>query len=123
MKKIILMFAVFTALFAMNTEAKYNPPPEYVPHWKRKAYNEFIRLDKDQDGKLSIEEFSAKHNKKMTREEQKIIRSAKKKGTYQTPEQQFQTMDTKDQGFITLDQFLPFVEKMEKDDRGKGRYY
>ena len=123
MKKAIILIC-FTVLMTTSAAwAKFNPPEGYLNRATKRAMAEFVRLDTDKDGRLSPDEYKGKVGKKLTRDEEKASRRARKKGTYQTAEQQFNTMDKEEKGFITLDQFIKFYNDMENSDGGKGKYY
>ena len=79
--------------------------------------------DTDQDGRLSPEEFSGKSKASETRETRRQIRRAKKEGIYQKPDDQFKTIDTNEDGYITLKELETYVHKQTKDSKGKIKYY
>ncbi len=105
-------------------EAKYNPPKDVpqVSYAQKIAVSEMNRLDKDGDGKLSPEEFGAK-TRTYTRTEERNVRRARKKGLYQTPEQQFEAADADGDGFLTFGELSDYIEKYQKQDKGRARYY
>ena len=117
-----LLLAALTAPFGVH--AKYNPPKDVpqVSYAQKIAIGEINRLDKDRDGRLSPEEFGAKVGT-YTRTEEKNVRRARKKGIYQTPDQQFEAADKDGDGFLTFQELSDYVEEYQKLDKGRARYY
>lgn len=123
--KSAIYFLLLSALLApLGANAKYNPPKD-VPQVSRAqkiAVAEMSSLDKDGDGKLSPEEFGAKV-KTYTRTDEKNVRRARKKGFYQTPEQQFQAADKDNDGFLTYKELSDYISEYQKQDKGRAQYY
>ena len=117
----LLLSVIFTPLGA---NAKYNPPKD-VPQVSRAekiAVAEMKSLDKDGDGKLSLEEFKLKVQT-YTRTDEKNARRARKKGFYQTPDQQFKTADKDEDGFLTYKELSDYISEYQKQDKGRAQYY
>lgn len=123
--KSAIYFLLLSALLApLGANAKYNPPKD-VPQVSRAqkiAVAEMNSLDKDGDGKLSPEEFGAKV-KTYTRTDEKNARRARKKGFYQTPEQQFRAADKDNDGFLTYKELSDYISEYQKQDKGRAQYY
>ena len=50
-------------------------------------------------------------------------RRARKKGIYQTPDQQFEAADKDGDGFLTFQELSDYIEEYQKLDKGRARYY
>lgn len=124
MHKISLAVALFALTAAFAANAKYNPPKDvpYVSAAQRAAVAEVNNLDKDNDGRLSKEEFLSK-NKSYTRYAEKNIRRAKKVGIYKNPEQQFAAADKDNDGYVTFKELSDYVAEYQKQDNKRARYY
>ena len=114
MKKFFLILAGMSFLSAGWVEAKYVMPKDSLPAAERQARKksgyQMRTLDKDGDGKLSLEEFKSR---KLSREDRRIIRRQKKEGTYKSPEEIFKAMDADKGGYITLEQMTDFYAGRE----------
>lgn len=123
--KSAIYFLLLSALLApIEANAKYNPPKD-VPQVSRAqkiAVGEMTSLDKDGDGKLSPEEFKAKVQS-YTRIDEKNARRARKKGFYQTPDQQFKAADKDEDGFLTYKELSDYITEYQKQDKGRAQYY
>lgn len=106
-----------------NVSAKYNPPANYITNSQKTAMYQLNMYDTDQDGRLSREEFGAKSNVKETRETRRQIRKAKKEGVYQDPDDQFATIDTNKDDYITLPELEKYISEQTKKTKGKVKYY
>ncbi len=124
MKTTIYILALSALLFPMGANAKYNPPKDVpqVSQAQRIAVAEMSGLDKDEDGRLSMAEFKAKVNT-YTRLDEKNARRARKKGFYQTPEQQFKAADVDNDGFLTYKELSDYITQYQKNDKGRAQYY
>lgn len=122
MKKFFLYTAV-TMLATCNAEAKFNPPANYITNSQKIAMYQMNMYDADQDGKLSPEEFGNKSQVANTRETKRQIRQAKKAGIYQAPDEQFKTIDTNNDGFITLPELNNYISEQTKATKGRVKYY
>lgn len=118
MKKIILVLAVLS--FPFLAVAKYNAPKGIVSRSDKIANWQVETLDKDGDGKLSIDEFKKK-TENYGRDERRNVRRAQKEGIYMTPEQQFKAMDTDEDGLVSDEEMAEYVRKQR--DSTDGLYY
>ena len=109
MKKLVLLLSGLWLLVAGAVEAKYVMPKDSLPAKEkqagRKARYQLRNLDKDGDGKLSLEEFKSR---KLSREDRRIIRRQKKEGTYKSPEEMFREIDVDGTGYIDAGQMADF---------------
>ena len=122
MKKTLLLLSG-TLLICANASAKYNPPANYISNSQKVAMYQLNMYDTDEDGKLSPEEFANKSQVQETRETRRQIRRAKKEGVYQEPDEQFKTIDTNQDGYITLKELETYIHKQTEDTKGKIKYY
>ncbi len=96
MKKVLL--AGLMCLFALAVQAKYKTPEGIRTQNDKNADYMFSYMDKDGDGKLTLDEYKSKV---VTRDVERQIRKDKKEGTYKTPAEEFAIMDTDKDGYIT----------------------
>ena len=99
--------------------AKYTFP-EGMPVQSRSeeiAAYQLREYDKDNDGKLSLEEFENRFDN-LTREDRRNIRRNKKKGIYKTPEEQFKEMDKNGDGLVDEQERAEYIRKQ----RDSGDY-
>ena len=101
MRNFFFLISGLWLLTAGVVEAKYVMPKDSLPAKEkqagRKARYQLRNLDKDGDGKLSLEEFKSR---KLSREDRRIIRRQKKEGTYKSPEEIFKEIDVNGKGYI-----------------------
>lgn len=109
MKKLVLLLSGLWLLAAGAVEARYVMPKDSLPAKEkqagRKARYQLRNLDKDGDGKLSLDEFK---NRKLSREDRRIIRRQMKEGNYKSPEEMFKEMDVDGAGYIDAGQMADF---------------
>lgn len=122
-KKYILAAAIIGLTLCRNASAKYNPPANYITNSQKTAMYQLNMYDSDNDGRLSREEFGAKSQVKETRETKRQIRRAKKEGVYQAPNEQFDTIDTNHDDYITLPELEKYISEQTKKTNGKVKYY
>lgn len=122
MKKFFIYTAV-TMLATCNAEAKFNPPANYITNSQKIAMYQMNMYDADHDGRLSPEEFGNKSQVAKTKETERQIRQAKKAGLYQEPAEQFKTIDTNNDGYITLPEMDNYISKQTKATKGRVKYY
>lgn len=124
MKKIVLPFvAVIIMASGVEVLAKYNPPANYITNSQKTAMYQMNMYDADQDGRLSLEEFSGKAKVAETRETRRQKRQAKKEGVYQEPDEQFKTIDANGDGYITMKEMETYISKQTQKTKGKVKYY
>lgn len=118
MKKIYLfVFAVF--LVSSVVEAKYVKQPEGLK--TKEDYNaEYVvkSLDKDADGKLSLDEYK---QKVVTRDVRRMNRNDQKMGIYRTPEEEFELMDADGDGFILIGDLSYYLVHKSNERNAKQR--
>lgn len=117
------VLALTAMVYGGNAGAKYNPPANYITNSQKTAMYQLNMYDMDNDGRLSREEFGAKNQVKETRETRRQIRKAKKEGVYQTPDEQFDTIDTNHDDYITLPELEKYISEQTKKTKGKVKYY
>ena len=122
MKKFLMGVAI-SAVAICNAEAKFNPPTNYISNSQKIAMYQINALDADHDGRLSAEEFGNKAKMPESRDTRRQIRKAKKAGTYQAPDEQFKTIDTDGDGYITLPELNKYISEQSKTTNGRIRYY
>lgn len=122
-KKICIPAVILAMAICGQADAKYNPPANYITNSQKTAMYQLNMYDADNDGRLSREEFGAKSNVKETRETRRQIRKAKKEGVYQAPDQQFDTIDTNHDDYITLPELEKYISEQTKKTKGKVKYY
>ena len=122
MRKVISLI-LGSCLFCSVAVAKYNPPADRVTGSQRISMHQMNMYDKDGDGRLSPEEFGAKANVEETREMRRQRRKAKKEGIYQEPKEQFKTIDTNGDGYVSLKEMENYVSAQTKKTKGKVKYY
>ena len=122
MKKLFL-YATVAMLAVCDAEAKYNPPANYITNSQKIAMYQMNMYDADNDGKLTPEEFKNKSQVANTRETRRQVRRAKKEGIYQEPDEQFKTIDTNSDGYITLPELNKYISEQTTKTKGKVRYY
>ena len=122
MKNLIILTAALV-VFSAGAEAKFNPPDNYITGSEKTALLQISKYDTDNDGRLSVEEFEQKKNAKVTRETRKQIRQARRSGTYQEPNEQFQTIDTNQDGFITYQEMEKYISDQTRRTKGRVEYY
>ena len=103
--------------------AKPRMPDNYVSQHMQTAIYQIAQYDKDDDGRLSAEEFGAKDARKLTRDERRQIRKAKKEGIYQNTTDQFTTIDENSDGFLSVKELEKFIKNQSEKTNGKVRYY
>ena len=79
--------------------------------------------DKNNDGRLDEEEFMAKKGARVSRDTRRQIRRAKKEGLYQAPDQQFRSIDTDGDGYITYQEMENYISGQIRKTNGKIEYY
>ncbi len=122
MKKLWLCGTV-AILATCNAEAKFNPPSDYITNSQRAAMYQMNLYDADHDGRLSVEEFNNKTQAPQSRDTRRQIRKAKKSGIYQAPDEQFKTIDTNGDEYITLPELDNYISEQIKKTNGRVRYY
>lgn len=122
MKYFVVMTAALFA-FSCNTEAKFNPPDNYVTNSQVEAMRQISMYDQDKDGRLDVEEFDKKKGAKVTRDTRRQIRRAKKEGIYQEPSEQFKTIDTDQDGYVTYQELETYIRNQTRKTKGKIEYY
>ncbi|MBR1648475.1 MAG: EF-hand domain-containing protein [Alphaproteobacteria bacterium] len=122
MRKFWLIVAV-CVLFSGAVAAKYNPPHNYITNSQKTAMYQMNMYDADHDGRLSQEEFENKTSVADTRETRRQIRNAKKAGIYQEPDEQFKSIDSNNDGYITLPEMDKYISEQTQKTKGKVKYY
>ena len=118
-------FVICSALLMVYSVANAKPkmPDNYVSQHMQTAIYQIAQYDKDDDGRLSAEEFGAKDARKLTRDERRQIRKAKKEGIYQNTTDQFTTIDENSDGFLSVKELEKFIKNQSEKTNGKVRYY
>lgn len=118
-------FVICSALLMVYSVANAKPkmPDNYVSQHMQTAIYQIAQYDKDDDGRLSAEEFGAKDSRKLTRDERRQIRKAKKEGIYQNSTDQFTTIDENSDGFLSVKELEKFIKNQSEKTNGKVRYY
>lgn len=105
MKKIIF---ILTIIFSLNVQAKYIQPEGVATLGDKNARYQFNYLDTKKIGKITLEQYK---NKRVTRDVRRQIKKDKDEGKYLSPEQEFNQMDTDQDGFITESDLAKFLNE------------
>ena len=97
-------------LFAVEVEAKYVYPEGATTTTERKVNRRIRNYDTNHDGELSFEEYQ-NFRKVRTRDDRRMDRRAKKKGTYLSPEDVFKKMDADEDGVVTKEEMMEYEKK------------
>ena len=122
MKKICVICSALLMVCSV-VNAKPRMPDNYVSQYMQTAIYQVGQYDKDDDGRLSAEEFGAKDSRKLTRDDRRQIRKAKKEGVYQNSTDQFATIDENADGFLTVKELEKYIKNQSERTKGKVRYY
>lgn len=122
MKKFFVICSALLMVYSV-ANAKPRKPDNYVSGYMQTAIYQIAQYDKDDDGRLSAEEFGAKDARKLTRDERRQIRKAKKEGIYQNSTDQFTTIDENSDGFLSVKELEKFIKNQSEKTNGKVRYY
>lgn len=122
MKKFFVICSALLMVYSV-ANAKPRKPDNYVSGYMQTAIYQIAQYDKDDDGRLSAEEFGAKDARKLTRDERRQIRKAKKEGIYQNSTDQFTTIDENSDGFLSVKELEKFIKNQSERTNGKVRYY
>lgn len=122
MKKFFVICSALLMVYSV-ADAKPRKPDNYVSGYMQTAIYQIAQYDKDDDGRLSAEEFGAKDARKLTRDERRQIRKAKKEGIYQNTTDQFTTIDENSDGFLSVKELEKFIKNQSERTNGKVRYY
>ena len=94
-------------------EAKYVYPKGAKTGTERRVDKRMKRYDSDGDGELSFEDY-LRYREPRTREERRVERREKKKGTYVSPQEAFTKMDTDEDGVVTREEMLNYENSLLK---------
>ncbi|MBQ8785248.1 MAG: hypothetical protein IJZ59_04305 [Alphaproteobacteria bacterium] len=122
MKKFYVVCSALLIAYSV-AEAKPRMADNYVSQYMQTAIYQIAQYDKDDDGRLSPEEFGAKDTRKLTRDDRRQIRKAKKEGIYQNSTDQFATIDENADGFLTVKELEKYIKNQSERTKGKVRYY
>ncbi len=122
MKKFYVVCLALLMAYSV-AEAKPRMADNYVSQYMQTAIYQIAQYDKDDDGRLSPEEFGAKDTRKLTRDDRRQIRKAKKEGIYQNSTDQFTTIDENADGFLTVKELEKYIKNQSERTKGKVRYY
>ncbi len=122
MKKFYVVCSALLIAYSV-AEAKPRMADNYVSQYMQTAIYQIAQYDKDDDGRLSPEEFGAKDTRKLTRDDRRQIRKAKKEGIYQNSTDQFTTIDENADGFLTVKELEKYIKNQSERTKGKVRYY
>ena len=122
MKKFCVICSALLIAYSV-AEAKPRMADNYVSQYMQNAIYQIAQYDKDDDGRLSPEEFGAKDTRKLTRDDRRQIRKAKKEGIYQNSTDQFATIDENADGFLTVKELEKYIKNQSERTKGKVRYY
>ena len=122
MKKFYVVCLALLMAYSV-AEAKPRMADNYVSQYMQTTIYQIAQYDKDDDGRLSPEEFGAKDTRKLTRDDRRQIRKAKKEGIYQNSTDQFTTIDENADGFLTVKELEKYIKNQSERTKGKVRYY
>jgi len=114
MKKIILLLVLGT-FFCFDVTAKYVYPEGSTTTTERRVNRRMKRYDTDSNEELSLKEYE-NYREPRTRDERRMERRAKKKGTYVSPEDAFKQMDKNGDGEVTRDEMLEYEKSRLMND-------
>lgn len=108
--RLIVCFLFLLAFIGGNVEAKYVYPEGSTTTTERKVNRRVNNYDADSDGVLSLQEYQD-FRKVRTRDDRRMERRAKKKGTYVSPEDAFAVMDKNKDGKISKKEMLDYEKE------------
>ena len=108
--RLIVCFLFLLAFIGENVEAKYVYPEGSTTTTERKVNRRVNNYDADSDGVLSLQEYQD-FRKVRTRDDRRMERRAKKKGTYVSPEDAFAVMDKNKDGKISKKEMLDYEKE------------
>ena len=108
--RLIVCFLFLLAFIGENVEAKYVYPEGSTTTIERKVNRRVNNYDADSDGVLSLQEYQD-FRKVRTRDDRRMERRAKKKGTYVSPEDAFAVMDKNKDGKISKKEMLDYEKE------------
>lgn len=115
-----LFLVLMISLFAFGSNARYNAPEGSFNSFKNEsdyvANRNMRELNKDGKDGLSLQEFK---NRKITRDEERAIRSQKKEGKYISPEEQFKKMDGDGDGVLSELEMAKYLSENKYDKAKK----
>ena len=117
MRYLLLLFAIL--LFCGAAEARSRKPQEGArikADWS--AEYMFSYLDKDGDGRLSLEEYKQMN---MTRDAEKAVRKDQRMGIYRTLEEEFKLMDLDEDGFIVIGDLSYYLTHQAKEREARKK--
>lgn len=94
-------------------EAKYVYPKGAKTETEQRVDRRMKRYDSNGDGELTFDDY-LKYREPRTREERRMERRAKKKGTYVSPQDAFIKMDTDEDGVVTREEMLEYEKSTSK---------
>ena len=105
---------VIVALLAMvaAAEAKYVYPEGSSTTSERRVNRRMKNYDLDKNDTLSLEEYQ-KYREVRTVDERRQERRAKRKGTYISPEDAFQMMDTDGDGKVSKEEMMQYEKSVK----------
>jgi len=111
-----MKFFVYIFLLCMSLQtvvcAKYVYPEGSSTTTERKINRRLKNYDTDKNDEFSLEEYKNFRTVR-TRDDRRIERRAKKKGTYVSPDEEFKKMDTNEDGKVTKGEMMEY----EKNSR------
>ena len=105
--RLSVCFFCLLAFMCGNVNAKYVYPEGSTTTTERKINRRVKNYDADSDGELSLQEYQD-FRKIRTRDDRRMERRAKKKGTYVSPEDAFVVMDKNKNGKISKKEMLDY---------------
>ena len=103
--------SLLACVFVFSTvEAKYKYPEGAKTTTERKVDRRMKRYSSDQEEGLSLADYE-KYREPRTIDERRQERRAKKNGTYISPEEAFNQMDTDGDGYVSRDEMLSYEKK------------
>lgn len=115
MKKLVLFLLFCTC----NVEAKFNKVPEdsiwAYPNVSEYMEKQTMEKASGKDGQLTVEDYVSQAAPK-TRDDEKKVRQAQKKGTYKSPQEEFAEMDYNQDGLVSqLELQRYYIQKYDVD--------
>lgn len=111
MKKKLFLLAGLMFIFSVSVEAKYVYPEGATTTSERRVNRRIKKYDTDQDGGLTFDEYQ-KYREVRTRDERRMERRAKKKGTYVSPRDAFDAMDSDGDGTVSREEMTEYEKSL-----------